>query len=379
MERIDRERGLKLFTEGSLPELQAMAKEVRNTFNPPERVTFTLNSNPNYTNICNIDCSFCGFYRHRSAKDTYDHSVEEVMKILERARDAGVITVLLQGGVHEGITADFLVTLLKEARKRVPEIHPHFFTAVEIWNAANVSGITIRELLQRLYDAGQRTIPGGGAEILSERVRLEVSPKKMGPGGWLDLHKTAHTIGFKSTSTMMYGHVETPEDILSHLDQLREAQDETGGFYSFVPWSYKRDRTALRRKVKNWAGRDAYYRMLAFSRIYLDNIPHIGASWFGEGKEIGIESLHYGGDDFGGILMEENVHKQVNFTNKTDHNEVVQMIRKAGFEPALRNEYYEVLQTYEGVDEVVVPELQKPVDKDYMPILDTDPALSLKQ
>src|SRR5262249_54852829 len=157
---------------------------------------------------------------------------------------------------------------------------PHFFSAVEIWNAAKVSNISVREALQRLWDAGQRTLPGGGAEILSERVRDMISPKKMVPGGWLELHKSAHSIGFRSTATMMYGHIEDPEDILIHLDALRTAQDETGGFTSFVPWSYKRDNTALRRKVRGWAGKDSYFRILAFARIYLDNFLHIAASWF---------------------------------------------------------------------------------------------------
>lgn len=209
--------------------------------------------------------------------------------------------------------------------------------------------------MQALFNAGQRTIPGGGAEILSERVRKRISPKKMGPGMWIELHKIAHEIGFKTTATMMYGHIETPHDIVTHLDTLRQTQDITGGFSSFIPWSYKQTNTALRRIAKKWAGKEAYFRILAFSRIYLDNFPHIAASFFGEGKETGMEALNYGADDFGGTIHEENVHRATDFVNKADHNDMIRMIRKAGFEPALRNSFYEIVRTYEGVDSVEIP------------------------
>lgn len=354
-ERISFDEGLRLFTRAPLEELQELAHSVRLQKHPSKQVTFVLDSNPNYTNICNADCSFCGFFRHKGAKDAYFKTIEEVMQHLEFARKAGLTTVLLQGGVHEQITKEYLVALVKTSLARYPEIHPHFYSAVEIWNAAKVSGCTVRDVLQALWDAGQRTLPGGGAEILSERVRLAISPKKMAPDGWMNVHKTAHSIGFRTTATMMYGHVEDPEDIVLHLETLRSSQDSLPGFSSFIPWSYKRDNTSLRRKVKGWAGKDSYFRILAFSRLYLDNIDHIAASWFSEGKETGMQALFYGADDFGGIILEENVHRATNFINKTDHNAVVQMIRQAGFEPAQRNAFYQVIRTYEGVDEVEVP------------------------
>lgn len=370
-ERITFDEGLRLFKFAPLEELQQLADKIRFKKHPERHVTFVLDSNPNYTNICNADCSFCGFYRHKGAKDAYFKSVEETMQHLEFARRAGLQTVLLQGGVHDEITIDYLVNLVKTARERYPDIHPHFFSAVEIWNAAKVSGITVKEALERLWLAGLRTIPGGGAEILSEKVRSHISPKKMLPGGWLELHTTAHKIGFKTTATMMYGHVEEPEDILIHLDALRAAQDETSGFTSFIPWSYKRDNTALRRKVRGWAGKDSYFRILAFSRIFLDNFAHIAASWFSEGKETGMLALNYGADDFGGIILEENVHRATNFINKTDHNAVVQMIRQAGFLPAQRNSFYEIIRTYEGVDEVEVPIEGRVKESDRLAILQT--------
>lgn len=369
--RISYEEGLRLWQYAPLEELQERAHAIRLKKHPENYVTFILDSNPNYTNICDIDCTFCGFYRKAGASDAYFKTVDETMEHLEKARNAGLNTVLLQGGVHAGITIDYLVSIVKTARERYPDIHPHFFSAIEIWNAAHVSGISIKEALQRLWDAGQRTIPGGGAEILSERVRIKISPKKMGPNGWIELHTTAHQIGFKTTATMMYGHIETAEDILNHLESLRTAQETTHGFTSFIPWSYKRDNTALRRKVQRWAGKEAYYRILAFSRIYLDNFPHIAASWFSEGKETGAQALLYGADDFGGIILEENVHRATNFINKIDHNGIVQLIRKAGFIPALRNSFYNIIQTYEDVEEVEVPEAGKVFEEDRVNIVYT--------
>jgi cyclic dehypoxanthinyl futalosine synthase len=311
-ERISFEEGLKLFESAPLDELQAKAQAIRNKKNPSNRVTFVLDSNPNYTNICKVDCSFCAFYRHKGAKDTYTKSVDQVMEHLQFARDAGLTTVLLQGGVNPELPLSYYIDVIKTARKEFPDIHPHFFTAVELSEVAKIEGITIREVLQALWDAGQRTLPGGGAEILSERVRLKVSPKKLEEDGWIHFHHTAHQVGFISTATMMYGHVEESWDIVTHLETLRQAQDKIPGFTSFIPWSYKRDRTALKRTVKHWAGADAYFRILAFARIYLDNFNHVSASWFGEGKEIGIQALQFGADDFGGTIIEENVHRATN-------------------------------------------------------------------
>lgn len=367
--RISFDEGLRIFQHAPLPELKEMAEQIRFQRHPRHTVTFVLDSNPNYTNVCDIDCTFCAFYRKESAKDAYFKTPEEVMQHLDFARKAEIKTVLLQGGVHKGVTINYLAELVRMARERYPDIHPHFYSAIEIWNAAKVSNISVKEALQILWDAGLRTIPGGGAEILSERVRLAISPKKIGPGGWLELHTTAHQIGFKTTATMMYGHIEEPRDILEHLEVLRCAQDEHAGFSAFVPWSYKRTNTALRRIAKHWAGKEAYFRILAFSRIYLDNFTHIASSWFSEGKETGIESLHYGADDFGGTILEENVHRATNFVNKTDHNGMLQMIRKAGFEPAQRDSFYNVIRTYEGIESVDVPLAGRIAEEDRLAIL----------
>ncbi|MDF2577178.1 MAG: hypothetical protein K0S74_662 [Chlamydiales bacterium] len=345
--RISFEEGLHLLQQSSLEQLKQMAVEIRNCKNPSSQVTFVLDSNPNYTNVCNADCTFCAFYRKSKAKDSYTKSIEETMQHLEFARQNGLTTVLLQGGVNDELKLDYYVGLVKAARERYPEIYPHFFSAPELWNCAKVSNCSIREVLQALYNAGQRTIPGGGAEILSDRVRNRISPKKLTCAEWLEVHETAHEVGFKTTATMMYGHIETAEDILIHLERIRTIQDRTNGFTAFIPWSYKRDNTALGRIVKKNAGKEEYFRILAFARIYLDNFDHIQASWFGEGKEVGIESLNYGADDFGGTILEENVHLATNWINKTDHKGIVAMIRAAGYKPVQRDPLYNTLKTYE--------------------------------
>lgn len=345
-ERISYDEGLRLFQHAPLEMLQKQAQEVRHHKHPRNIVTFVLDSNPNYTNICNADCSFCAFYRKAAAPDAYFKTPEEVMEHLEFAKRAGLKTVLLQGGVHDKITIDYLVAIVKLARERYPEIHPHFFSAIEIWNAAKVSGISINEALQKLWNAGLRTIPGGGAEVLSEHVRKRISPKKMEPNGWITVHEAAHLVGFKTTATMMYGHVEQPQDIVTHLETIRSLQDKTGGFTSFIPWSYKKNNTALRRVAKLWAGADAYFRIIAFSRIYLDNFDHVAASWFSESKEIGMQALHYGADDFGGTILEENVHRATGHINQAGQQEMIDMIRRAGFEPAERDSFYRIIAHY---------------------------------
>lgn len=345
-ERITREEGLDLFHSESLLNLRKEAHRMRMEKNPKRQVTYVLDSNPNYTNICEADCTFCSFYRKKGAKDGYTKSIEEVMSSFELARQSGLTTVLLQGGLHPDLPLSYYVDLIKEARARYAEITPHFFSAPEIYHFSRLYDKSYHQIFELFYEAGQRTFPGGGAEILSERVRRRISPKKMAPGAWIAIHKAAHEVGIKSTATMMYGHIETGEDILEHLESLRTLQDETQGFTAFIPWSYKRIGNPLGRRVKEWAGREAYLRMISFSRLYLDNFPHIQASWFSEGRDVGIEALDYGADDFGGLVLEEEVHRATDFINKTHVQQVISMIHQAGFDAAQRTTLYDVVKTY---------------------------------
>ncbi|EPP34691.1 menaquinone biosynthesis protein, SCO4550 family [Chlamydia ibidis] len=341
--RISVPEAFELFTSSPLEEIQKIADNLRRSRHPGNKVTYVLDANPNYTNICKIDCAFCAFYRKSSSPDAYLLSFNDFRILMERYVSMGIKTVLLQGGVHPNVGIDYLEELLRITIQEFPSIHPHFFSAVEISHAACVSGISLEEALTRLWDTGQRTIPGGGAEILSETVRKIVSPKKMGPNGWIDFHKLAHRIGFRTTATMMFGHVESSQDILLHLDTLRNAQDEKPGFYSFIPWSYKPGNTALRRRSPKQASPELYYRVLALSRIFLDNFDHIAASWFGEGKDMGVQGLHYGADDFGGTIIDESVHKCTGWSLKSSQEEMCEMIRSQGFTPIERNTFYQHL------------------------------------
>ncbi len=229
-ERLGREEGLWLLREAELLELGALANTVRFRINPEPAVTFVIDSNPNYTNICITDCSFCAFYRKPGAKDGYALTVEQVMERVQKAADLGATTVLLQGGHNPEFGLDYYVSLVRETRRRFPTVTPHFFSASEVTQMSNVSGPSIREVLQQLKDAGQLTLPGGGAEVLSDSIRRRLAPKKGGADAWLTVHRTAHELGFKSTSTMMFGHIEQDEDLLEHFDAIRDLQDEHQGF-----------------------------------------------------------------------------------------------------------------------------------------------------
>ncbi len=349
-ERLTTQDGVYLMTEAPLLELGGLANEVRMQKTDPRVVTYVIDTNPNYTNYCTVDCHFCAFYRKpgKPAADGYTHDVEGVMQMMEAAQKWGATTVLLQGGLNPEIPWAFYTTIVREARARYPHITPHFFSAPEIHQMAEVSGLDLKGVLQALYDAGQRTLPGGGAEILATRVRKRISVKKGGPEAWLDVHRAAHQVGMRSTATMMYGHVETHAEIIEHFDHIRRLQDETHGFTAFVPWSYKRGNTPMESKVPHIAGASMYFRVLAASRLYLDNFDHIQATWFSEGKKTGQISLHFGADDFGGTLFEENVHLATGHLNKTTVAEVETLIRESGFTPAQRDTEYHILKTSEG-------------------------------
>jgi cyclic dehypoxanthinyl futalosine synthase len=344
--RLDRAEGRWLLTDAPLLEVGAVAAETRYARIPEKVVTFVIDSNPNYTNVCITDCQFCAFYRKPGDPEAYTLTVDEVLAKVEFAASRGATTLLLQGGHNPALPLDYYTTLVSETRRRFPQVTPHFFTASEIRTVAEVSHLTVSDVLDRLYDAGQRTLPGGGAEVLSTRVRRRIEPKKGGPETWLDVHRQAHRRGFKSTATMMYGHVEDTEDLLDHLDSIRDLQDVFGGFTAFVPWSFKPNNTMLEKWIKHAKGPNMYLRMLAVSRLYLDNFPHIQASWFSEGKRTGQIALHFGADDWGGTLLEENVHKAAAFVNTIGVDEIVTLIREAGFTPAQRTTEYEILKRY---------------------------------
>ncbi len=349
--RVTPEEGQELFALAPLMDLGALAQELRFRRHPNREVTFVVDSNPNYTNICEADCLFCAFYRHADEADAYTLTVEQVVEKARKAWEAGVTTLLLQGGLNPKIPFSYYLDLIKGLQEGVPQMHLHLFSAPEIQEMVKVSGKSLREVLQALWDAGLRTIPGGGAEILSDRVRLRLAPKPNQPKrtvkDWMDVHRIAHQIGFRSTATMMYGHFETPEDTIAHLEEIRRLQDESRGFTAFIPWSFKPGNTVLERKITTYAGPAVYLRHIALSRVYLDNFDHIQASWFSEGKKTGQMALHFGADDFGGTLLEENVHREAGFVNETTVDETLGIIRDSGFTPIQRNTLYEPLHRFD--------------------------------
>lgn len=344
--RISPEDGLLLLQQSELLELGELASLVRYRRNPEQRVTFVVDTNPNYTNVCNVDCIFCAFYRHPGEEGEYTYSIDELIASFKRTAAQGVTTVLLQGGVNPALPLEYYLELVERTVREVPEIHPHFFSTSEIIIMAEVSGLTVSEVLRKLWDVGLRTIPGGGAEILADRVKKKISSKKGSSDDWINVMREAHKLGYRTTATMMYGHLETDEEIIEHLERIRNLQDEFGGFTAFIPWSFKPGNTPLEKIIPQYASPMKYLHILALSRIYLDNFDHIQASWFSEGKKIGQIALHFGADDFGGTLYEENVHAAANFVNKSNAEEVVNLIREAGFVPAQRTTLYQILKVY---------------------------------
>ena len=346
--RITAEEGLFLLQEANLLDLAPLAQSARYRHNPDPVVTFVVDTNLNYTNVCDAYCTFCAFYRTEKSADAYTYSVDRMMEFMGEAASKGVTTVLLQGGLNPDLPLEYYTDLVRESRRQYPQIHPHFFSAPEIMKMVQVSGRSIADVLLELQNAGLKTIPGGGSEILSNRVKHKLS--RLYPKGkvddWTAVHREAHQLGYRTTATMMYGHLEEDADIIEHLEHLRNLQDEMGGFTAFIPWSYKAENTALASRVKKLAGPNRYLRIMAVSRIYLDNFQHIQASWFSEGKKTGQVALHFGGDDFGGTLFDENVMQEAGFYNRTTVEEVKDIIQDAGFRPAQRTTLYEILQHY---------------------------------
>jgi cyclic dehypoxanthinyl futalosine synthase len=347
--RLTREEGLLLLQEAELLDLSPLAQLARFRHNPERAVTFVVDTNLNYTNVCDAFCTFCAFYRTEKDADAYTYSVDEVMAQVGQAEAKGVTTVLLQGGLNPKLPLEYYEELVRETRRRHPQIHPHYFSAPEVQKMAQVSGLPVAQVLRRLKDAGLTSIPGGGSEVLSDRVKHRIS--RLFPKGrtadWLEVHREAHRLGIATTATLMYGHLESDEDVIEHLNQVRLLQDEAPGFTAFIPWSFKKANTALDKRVKEEAGPNRYLRIMAVSRLMLDNIQHVQASWFSEGKKTGQVALHFGADDFGGTLFDENVMQEAGFYNRTTVEEVVALIREAGFTPAQRTTLYQVLRRYE--------------------------------
>ncbi len=349
-QRLNRAHALDLLVREPMGSLMAQAHNARMQRHPREQVTFVFDTNPNYTNICVTRCRFCAFCRQAGDDQAYTLSPQQVAQRVRDAAQLGATTVLLQGGHNPQITLNDWLGYIRAIRHAAPGVHIHPFSPAEYLFMAQTEQCDVTDILKAVYAAGIRTIPGGGAEILTESVRQQIAPRKADTDQWLAVCEAAHNIGFRTTATMMYGHVESDDDIVEHLFVLRDLQDKTGGFTSFIPWSYKPGDNPLGRQVKRGVHPAKYIRIIALARLVLDNFAHVQSSWFSENVAAGQMGLLAGADDFGGVLVEENVHKEAGHNRSATADTVKTIIRRAGFTPAQRDTFYNVLQTFKGPD-----------------------------
>src|SRR5437867_2501568 len=306
-----------------------------------EIVTYIVDRNINYTNVCNVYCKFCAFYRTERDEDHYVLSFEELDQKLDELTAAGGVQILMQGGHHPKLSFQWYIDLLQHIRQKYPHINIHGFSPPELQHFAETFQMPLREVIWQFKEAGLGSIPGGGGEILVDRVRQRISPLKCNSDEWLEVMQVAHDLGLKSSATMMFGHVETIEDRVEHLQRLRVQQDKSGGFTAFICWTFQPENTVL--KVSRRTSVAEYLRMQALARIFLDNIPNVQSSWVTQGPEIGQVALKYGANDFGSVMMEENVVSSAGTTFRLNAAQIETLIRDAGYEPHRRNNWYELL------------------------------------
>jgi len=303
-------------------------------------VTYIVDRNINYTNVCNVYCKFCAFYRTEKDEDHYVLTLEQLDQKLDELTAIGGIQILLQGGHHPKLDLDWYLTLLRHIREKYPHINIHGFSPPEFCHFSEVFGMPVREVLRKFKDAGLGSVPGGGGEILVDRVRDRIAPLKCKSDQWLGVMREAHALGLNSSATMMFGHVETLDDRLEHLQRLRDLQDETGGFTAFICWTFQPEHTKLRAEP---VGSSEYLRTQALSRIFLDNFPNVQSSWVTQGPKIGQIALRYGANDFGSVMMEENVVSSAGTTFRLNSEMIERLITSAGYQPRRRNNWYQLV------------------------------------
>ena len=304
-------------------------------------VTYIVDRNINYKNVCNVYCKFCAFYRTEKDEDHYVLSFEQIDQKLDELSTVGGVQILMQGGHHPKLPFQWYLDLLRHIREKYPHINIHGFSPPEFQHFAETFRMSLREVISEFKEAGLGSIPGGGGEILVDRVRKKISPLKINSDQWLEVMQTAHELGLKSSATMMFGHVETVEERVEHLKRVRDQQDRSGGFMAFICWTFQPQHTVL--KVKQPTGVAEYLRTQALARIFLDNVDNIQSSWVTQGPQIGQIALRYGANDFGSVMMEENVVSSAGTTFRLDAGEIESLIRAAGYEPRRRNNWYELL------------------------------------
>jgi cyclic dehypoxanthinyl futalosine synthase len=339
--RLSCDDALDLLKNGDVNELGARAHEARLNKSNPDIVSYVVNRNINYTNICAAVCDFCAFYRTIKDKDGYVLTDEVLDQKVQEVVDANGTEILLQGGMHPRLKLDFYCNMLSRLKAKFPTILWHSFSAPEIVVFSKINKIPVCDILKELKESGLNTIPGGGAEILSDRVRNEITRGKCTTQEWLNVHEEAHKLGIRSSATMMFGHVETLEERVEHWNHLRELQDRTQGFTAFIAWTFQNSNTKMEHVAE--AGAVEYLRTISVARLFLDNIDNHQASFITQGKQVGQMSLFYGCNDMGGTMMEENVVAATGAHHCSNEKEVCKLIVDAGFTPKKRNTLYEYL------------------------------------
>ncbi len=328
-----------LFASDDLIAIGMAADDARKRLHPEGVVTYIIDRNINYTNFCTEYCSFCAFYRPMGHAEGYILSQEVIFEKIRETLDLGGTGILMQGGLHPDLKIEWYEDLLRSIKQRF-RIHLHCFSAPEITNIAEVSGISLRDTIARLRDAGLDSIPGGGAEILDEAVRHRISRLKCSVSEWVEVHRTAHSLGMRTTATMMFGCGETIEQRVRHFELVRRIQEDTGGFTAFIPWTFQRENTSLGRFVKEEATAVEYLKTLAISRLYLGNIRNVQSSWVTQGLKTCQIGLRFGGNDVGSIMIEENVVSAAGAHHCSTEEELRRLIRDAGFVPKQRDTLY---------------------------------------
>lgn len=340
---LDRAEALWLLTEAELLELGRLADGVRRKKHPHNRVTFVIDRNVNYTNVCQSKCRFCAFYRDADADDAYVLSYGAIFAKVAELVEHGGTQLLMQGGLHPELTIEWFEQLFRELKQRFPQLQVHSLSPAEVVHIARLSGLTMAECLRRLQAAGLDSVPGGGAEVLVDEVRQEISPNKIGWRDWAAVMEQAHALGMRTTATLMFGSTERPEDIVEHLFRVRELQERTGGFTAFIPWTYQPANTELGGETASGV---EYLRVLALSRLVLDNVENIQASWVTQGAMMAQVALFFGANDLGGTMLEENVVAAAGCAFRLSIPEIIELARGAGFTPAKRNTLYQILESY---------------------------------
>ncbi len=338
--RLTAEEALALLEEESLSTLGVMADLVRRRLHADGVVTYIIDRNINYTNVCNAFCTFCAFYRPPGHDEGYVLPIETIEKKIAETYELGGNQILLQGGHNPKLKIDYYEDLFSRLKQRFPDLWLHALSAPEIIHIHKASRITVRETLRRLREAGLDSLPGGGAEILVDSVRKQLMKNKASSSEWLGVHEQAHRAGMRSTATMMFGHIETRADRIEHLRMLRDLQDRTGGFTAFIGWTFQPGHTELGGTEATTA---EYLRTMAVARLFLDNVPNLQASWVTQGPKVGAASLAYGVNDMGSTMIEENVVSAAGTVNHMNEPEIVAAVTDAGFIPMRRNMLYERL------------------------------------